>query len=118
MFKSTGFNTSRELARRFRQLADFLDSCETFSMQNGAFLSVSDGQLCISFDSKEAFIAAVRAIGNATKRYDYPDDAYAKLVVSADYAPIELSIPRDKVCKRTVTYDCEPLFSADEVAEL
>jgi hypothetical protein len=116
MFKSTSFNTSRELARRFRQLADFLESRETFKTENGVYLSVYDGQLGINFDSKDAFVAAVKAIGNATKKYTAGD--YPKLVVSADYAPIELSITRDKVCKKTITYDCEPLFSADEVAEL
>ena len=32
--------------------------------------------------------------------------------------PILLSIPRDKVCRKTVTYDCEPMFSPDDEKEL
>lgn len=32
--------------------------------------------------------------------------------------PILISIPRDKVCRKTVTYDCEPMFSPDDEKEL
>lgn len=32
--------------------------------------------------------------------------------------PVLISIPRDKVCRKTVTYDCEPMFSPDDEKEL
>jgi hypothetical protein len=43
---------------------------------------------------------------------------YAELVVKATAAPFSVRISRDKVCKKIVSYDCEALFSAEEVEAL
>jgi hypothetical protein len=115
-YNSTGFKTSKELAQRLRQVAKFLEDHESFSVPIGAFISSYDGKLSISMDSKEEFVKAVKIIGDADKHYT--DGDYGKLVVSAKWAPIELNISRDKVCKKIVKFECEPLFSNDEVEAL
>lgn len=116
-YKSTGFKSSKEMAQRLRAIAEFLEDHDEFSVKdNGGYLSTFDGKFGITFDSKETFVQAVKSIGSAAKHYT--DGDWGKLVISADYAPIELSISRDKVCKKTVTYDCEPLFSPEEVEAL
>lgn len=115
-YKSTGYKDSRELANKLRGLAEFLESRETFTVSNGCFLSNHDGKASISMDDKSQFVTAVKAIGDAEKHYT--DGEYSRLVISAKYAPLEISILRDKVCKKTVVFDCEPLFSVEEVEAL
>ena len=117
MYKSTKFDSSRELVNRFHQLADYLNSIEEFKLEAGAYLSNYNGQLSIRFDSKETFVKAVKAVGSASKKYT-DSSTYPELIVNANHAPLEFSILRDRVCKKTVTFDCEPLFSEDEVAAL
>ena len=115
-YKTTGFKTSKEMAQRLRNIAEFLEDRDNFITENGAYLSTYDGKFSISFDDKAKFVQAVKSIGNAQKHFTEGD--YGKLVVSADFAPIELNISRDKVCTKKVTYNCEPLFSAEEMEAL
>ena len=66
------------------------------------------------FWSKEDFTAAAKALGTAKKVVTSSDD----FQLIAEGAPVTLSISRDKVCKKIVTYDCEPLFTPEEVEAL
>lgn len=111
-------NNSHELATRMANLADFLKKKPVFELENGGLLSAYSGRLSFSFDGKEQFVAAVKAVGEGTKEYSDPDATYSELTYKAKWAPITFTIPRDRVCKKVVTYDCEPLFSAEEVANL
>lgn len=112
---------TRELASAFRKAAEYLDSIEEFDAES----CVAFTQSCktdiiytsVGFWEKDKFVAAVKAVGNATKKYDENSD-YPQLRVTPTAYPLELSISRDKVCKKTVVYDCEPLFSEDEVNAL
>jgi len=115
-YTTTGFKNSRDLADRLRQVADFLDLRDVFKTENGGYLSSYDGKFGISFDSKEHFVAAVKAVGDAEKHYT--DGDYPKLEVTADSFPIKLSISRDKVCRKVVKFECDPLFSDAEVEAL
>jgi hypothetical protein len=116
-YKSTGFKSSKEMAQRLRTIAEFLEDKDEFPMDfYGGYLSPTDGKFSISFEDKKKFTQAVKSIGSAAKHYTEGD--HSKLVISADYAPIELNISRDKVCKKVVRYDCEPLFSPEEVEAL
>ena len=112
---------TRELATMLRKTADYLDSLEEFKTGTSiTFLedySTKKTRVYGSFYDKDEFVAAVKAIGNATKRYD-DSSTYPELHVTAKAFPIEFNISRDKVCKKIVTYDCEPLFSEEEVEAL
>lgn len=114
-YASTPLKTSRELADRFRQLADALDRRETYNIDGGATVS-TDGKLYLHFYDKAQFVIAVKGLGSAEKRYT--SEPYSELQVSSKWAPIVLYISRDKVCTKKVTYDCEPLFSPEEVSAL
>ena len=115
-YKSTGFKSSREMAQRLRNVAEFLEDHDNFKLESGAYLSGYDGKFSIHFDSKEAFVNAVKAVGEGVK--EYTSEPYSKLNYSAAWAPIELSIPRDKVCRKIVKFECDPLFTAEEVEAL
>ena len=112
---------TREVATLLRNFADFLDSRPEFNTESVVSAMQHYPEELglythIGFWDKDKFVAAVKAIGSSTKAYT--DGDYPTLVVTANGFPIELSISRDKVCKKTVTFDCEPLFSEEEVRSL
>ena len=100
---------TREAAKKLREIADFLDSRPTFSLEyfNPGFFSFYD---------KAQFVAAAKAIGDATKITE--EGEYANFNLKSKHAPITLVIPRDKVCHKTVKYECEPLFTSEEMESL
>ena len=101
---------TREAAKKLREIADFLDSRPTFVLEhfNPGFFSFYD---------KAQFVAAAKAIGDATKSTE-EGVAYADFRLTSKHAPITLSIARDKVCRKTVKYECEPLFTSEEMESL
>ena len=100
---------TREAAKKLREIADFLDSRPTFSLDyfNPGYFSFYD---------KAQFVAAAKAIGDATKITE--EGEYATFKLKSKHAPITLVIPRDKVCHKTVKYECEPLFTSEEMESL
>lgn len=70
--------------------------------------------------SKEEILAAVRAIGGKWKKEGWTaeGDNYSVRLESVDFPPLQIYCPRDKVCRKTVTWECEPLFSKAEEAEV
>ena len=111
---------TREYAVELRKIADFLDSRPEFEIGHFFFspkTTYSKFYAHASYDDKQVFVAAVKALGDYTKKYTGNTD-YSKLEVTAKAYPLELSIPRDKVCKKIVTFDCEPLFSESEIEAL
>jgi hypothetical protein len=96
---------SRELAVELRNVANFLDTRPEFELP-----SYYKAKQYITFWDKQEFIEAAKSLGDATK--DYTDYDFQ---LTSKHAPVVFSIARDKVCKKTVTFDCEPLFSIAEV---
>lgn len=103
--------TNKEQAQRFRKLADRLEVIE-------------DGVIDVELPSQYFFdkvklAAAMRALGGAwDKKVCLPDSEHSYFeMVSRDY-PIRFSISRNAVCKKIVTFDCEPIFSPQEEKEL
>ena len=67
---------------------------------------------------KTKLAAAIRALGGKwTKKILCPDHDYASIQFISEKFPVVFSISRDKVCKKTVSYDCEPIFAPGELAE-
>jgi hypothetical protein len=109
--------TKQELVHQLRAAANALElGAEDFQVESG-YVIVNENHVSLSFYSKAEFVTAVKAIGNVTKKYTEGD--YAELVVESTTVPtIQLRISRDKVCTKKVVYDCEALFSAEEVESL
>ena len=107
---------TREYSIELRKIADFLDSRPEFRVELGIYTSLNPAHSNIAFYNKSNFTEAAKALGSATKKYTEGD--YAKLELISTEIPLSLTIPRDKVCKKTVVFDCEPLFSAEEVEAL
>lgn len=75
--------------------------------------------LSIYCHTKETLLVYVKLIGGSwEKRYIAPESEYATIQLRHKTLPVTLSIMRDKVCKRTIKYDCEPMFSQEETREL
>jgi hypothetical protein len=110
---------TRELGDFLRALEFFLSNIPPFGTE-GCMSILQDYNKApyayLNFYDRDKFVVAVKAIGNCKKTYT--DGDYPKLNVTAKAFPIQLSISRDKVCKKTVVYDCEPLFSPEEVEAL
>ena len=111
---------TRELAVELRIFADYLDSRPEFN--NGTlifFPKTTYGKqfMSLSYDDKSQFVEAVKALGNSTKKYTGDSD-YAELKVRAKDYPLEITISRDKVCRKVVKFECDPLFSEEEFEAL
>ena len=108
--------TKQELVNQLRATAHALDSVANFEFEN-EFAIIKEVGIELTFYDKDKFVAAVKALGNVTKRYT--EGEYAELIVETITFPkIKLRISRDKVCTKTVVYDCEALFSTEEVEAL
>ena len=102
-------NNTREYAVEMRKIAEFLDSRPEFEID-----ICETGEIRFYFYDKESFVKAAKALGDAEKKVT----SYEDFQLVSKHAKVTLSIPRDKVCRKVVTYDCEPLFSAEEVENL
>jgi len=99
---------TREYAVEIRKIADFLDSRPEFD------IACETGAKLFYFWDKELFVKAAKALGDAEKKVTSCEN----FQLVSKHAKVTLSIPRDKVCRKVVTYYCEPLFSAEEVEAL
>jgi hypothetical protein len=100
---------TREYAVELRKAADFLDTRPAFELE-----SYEKGTTRFTFWDKALFVAAAKALGNAKKEYTPYDD----LRLTSTQAKVVLSIARDKVCRKIVTFECDPLFTPEEEKEL
>jgi hypothetical protein len=111
---------TRELAVELRKFADYLDSRPEFKNETLLFFpktTYGEQYVHMSYDDKTQFVEAVKAMGSSTKEYTGDSD-FAKLNVRAKDYPLELSISRDKVCRKVVKFECDPLFSEEELEAL
>ena len=108
---------TRELAIELRKQAILLDSKPVIDIEGGVYISKTPTpRLQLNFYSKESFLKAAKNFGNTKK--DTTEGTYAEFHLISNDGPVMLSVLRDKVCKQTVVYDCEPLFSTEEVDAL
>jgi hypothetical protein len=111
---------TRELAVELRIFADYLDSRPEFN--NGTLIffpktTYGEQSMYLNYGDKSQFVEAVRALGSSTKKYTGDSD-YAELKVRAKDYPLEIAISRDKVCRKVVKFECDPLFSEEEFEAL
>ena len=110
---------TRELAEGLRKVASFLDSRDEFSLDGRGGMHISvyvDFEARLSFYDKEKFTEAAKVFGTAVK--SVTEGEYPEFQLKSSSAPVKLSIQRDVVCKKTVMYACEPLFTPEEVEAL
>lgn len=97
---------NRKHAALLRSLADVYELTTTGIAQNYTGIHTSD---------KEELLSTIAAIGGKfIKKYD---DYYLRLE-SLRIPGVSVIINRDKVCRKVVTFDCEPLLSPDEENEI
>jgi len=102
---------TREYAEGLRKIADFLDSRPEFSLPK-----YSKAWQLFTYYDKEEFTNAAKALGDAKKTFT--SEPYAEFRLESKTGLITLGISRDRVCKKTITYECEPLFSEEEIEKI
>ena len=114
--------TSHEYAHKLNALADFLLSRPVFDLptyQKGI------DQWLSYFSNKDGFLAAFRALSPGKK--EYTEGQYGELKFTPDGVDEKLGwfikVSRSVVCTlvkpaQPAVYDCEPLLSAAEEAEM
>lgn len=95
-----------EYVKKLRALADKLEQLgEGEEMPNVSHYIIT----------KEGLTKAIRALGGKwTKKVIGGDNEYAYIHFTSENFPLTFPISRDRVCKKTVTYDCEPIFAPGE----
>ena len=73
--------------------------------------------LTLFAQTKEQVIATIKAIGGKFTKHEGVTTDYMEYR-SVKIPNVRISICRDRVCRKIVTYDCEPLFSHDDEAEI
>lgn len=93
-------------AAALRQVAEIYENAEADLNQINLFIHTYD---------KQALINTLKAIGGKfTKKYD---ETWLRME-SQKIPGLTVTIWRDTVCRKTVTYDCESLLSPEEEGEL
>ena len=112
--------TSRDYAKKLRELADFLDNRPEFPLPDYSDLHYrSRGIETLRYYSEKApFLAAVKAVGTVTKCADGSD-----FMLVAANGLLQLCASRESVCRlvkpaQEAVYECEPLLSQAEEAAI
>ncbi len=101
--------TRQEFIQGLRALADRMEEVPELEIPTYT-------QFYISTYEKTDLLSKIRQFGGTWKK----SLSWGETEVTLDSAhmPVRLSIPRDKVCKKIVTWDCEPMFSPADEQEL
>src|ERR1700686_93126 len=93
--------TKEHFVAGLRKLADILEITDLPMTAGHTFY--------VHCDDKDEVLKYIRTLGGIwDKSLSFGgDDIHMK----SRMFPVMLSISRDKVCRKTVTYDCEPMFS-------
>ena len=71
------------------------------------------------FWDKTNLVSAIRGFGGKWIKHDGGNDECASIrLESVDYAPMVLSVSKSRVCRRFVSYECEPLLSPSDEADV
>lgn len=112
--------TSHEYATKLKELAAFLEGVDEFPLPDYWDYHIESCGLehFSYYGEKEAFLAGVRALGSVKKQADKRDFA-----VLAANGLLKLSVNREAVCRlvkpaQEAVYECEPLLSQAEEAQI
>jgi hypothetical protein len=112
--------TNNECADSLEKFAAILRANEML-VANGMERPLRQPMIGIFCDTKEELVAAIRAIGGKwTKRMpaDNNNEFGTIRLESTTLPPLFLHIYRNKVCRRTVKWDCEPFLSPEDEQEV
>lgn len=113
---------TRVFATNLRKLADWLDSKPEFHVER----TVAELPRTCFYSEKQGFLEAIRAIGSGVKGEGlFPEYLMFTSNTTPEGVKVSVEVNRDAVCKlikpaQTIPaeYDCEPLLSQAEEAEL
>lgn len=99
---------------------EFADTLERLAVKYRENESIRQVMLYAHVYEKDAVLSIVKGLGGKwTKTISNDSSEYATVRFdSVEFAPMIVSIPRDKVCRRTIQWDCEPLLKPEDEAEI
>lgn len=103
--------TNQEFAIELRKIADFYENeaPEDFSKPR---------HILVIVNSKQEVLEIAKTVKPFKKDYD-SEQEYAYGHIRPERFPLlDYMFPRSSVCKKTVSWDCEPLLSPEEEKEL
>lgn len=75
--------------------------------------------LTVYCGNKEDVIRVVKAVGGKFQKKYLGEDNYAVIRFESDKIPgFAVVVSRDKLCKKTTTWECEPLLSLQDEEEI
>jgi hypothetical protein len=102
-----------------RTNVEFAEKLEELAIKYRENEALPQPMLFHSIASKEAAATIIRGLGGKWTKKTSPDTSeYSSITLTSEKFGTIISMPRDLVCKRTVVYDCTPLLSPEEEAEL
>lgn len=97
-----------EYVKKLRALADKLEEL-------GEVQGLEPANICIYQFNKETLASIIRALGGKWNKIVLcPDKDYSAINFTSEKYPVVITISRDRVCKKTINYDCEPIFAPGE----
>ena len=96
-------------AATLRQLADIYEATEADIRTTG---------LSIHAWTKDELVGLIKTFGGKWKKETGTTSDYFMKLQSVTIPGLELLISRDSVCRKIVSYECEPLLKPEEEAEL
>lgn len=97
--------TGNEVIQSLRELADLLEAKPEFPLPTQLDTDMGQPSLARWVWTKEELAETARKLGSFKKRYN--DDKFELVVTMPSGLELIYYCDRDKVCKRTVTYECE-----------
>lgn len=102
--------TSEEYAAQLRSIADLYEANPALPIGFG---------LSIYLDSKEQVRSVLKMVGGKwSKEIRCCSTDYHVIVFTHIATGLCAQVPRDKVCRKVLRYECEPIMTPEEEAEL
>lgn len=103
--------TNKEYADQLRAIADKYETSENENAPRSE-------TFYLFLYTKQQVMDSIRMFGGKWIKSFSGSDQHQEMILKHSTLPLRISVPRSLVCKRTITYDCEPLFSENDIVEI
>jgi hypothetical protein len=98
---------------------EFAEKLEKLAIKYRENLELRQFMIFSSLYSKEEAAAVIRTLGGKwVKKMPTGNDEYSSITFASEEFSCQFVLPRNILCERVVTYNCTPLLSPEEEAEL
>ena len=100
--------------------AEFADVLERMAAHYRVDDRLPEVSLSLFLSDKDTLRSTLKSLGGKWVKAGMNDNSeYADLrFTSPTFGPLTIYIPRSKVCRKIVTFECDPIMSPEDEAEL